>query len=231
MAYNQDDNLEKELLKYKAVYPQAPIDMKYHYYDGDVLKIRPETSTLIKSIDELREYVNSCKGVKIAVDTETTGLTYDKDFVVGFSIAKDMYHGVYVPIRHQIRLTTKIKEIKRDAEGNPILTKTGKNSMHTVEYYDDRDNPLNLPAKEALDILFYDIIKYKTKSGKGTGINELQEINTPLTKALIEYRKMEKLIDAFLVALPKRIEPSTGKIHTSLNQYGAATGRFSSSAS
>ena len=54
MTYNQDDNLEKELLKYKAVYPQAPIDMKYHYYDGDVLKIRPETSTLIKSIDELR---------------------------------------------------------------------------------------------------------------------------------------------------------------------------------
>ena len=50
-------------------------------------------------------------------------------------------------------------------------------------------------------------------------------INTPLTLALLEYRKMEKLIDAFLVALPKRIEPSTGKIHTSLNQYGAATGK------
>lgn len=91
------------------------------------------------------------------------------------------------------------------------------------------DNPISISSPAQLSILFYDIIKYKTKSGKGTGINELQEINTPLTKALIEYRKMEKLIDAFLVALPKRIEPSTGKIHTSLNQYGAATGRFSSS--
>ena len=65
--------------------------------------------------------------------------------------------------------------------------------------------------------------------GRGTGVHELEEINSPLTKALIEYKKMEKLIDAFLIALPRRVEPSTGKIHTSLNQYGAATGRFSSS--
>ena len=83
--------------------------------------------------------------------------------------------------------------------------------------------------KAQLSILFYDIIGYKTKEGRGTGVKELERINTPLTKALIEYRKMEKLIDAFLVALPKQIEPSTGKIHTTLNQYGAATGRFSSS--
>ena len=50
-------------------------------------------------------------------------------------------------------------------------------------------------------ILFYKILGYKTKSGKGTGVNELNEINTPLTQALLEYRKMEKLIDAFLIAL------------------------------
>ena len=37
------------------------------------------------------------------------------------------------------------------------------------------------------------------------------------------------MIDAFLVALPKQIEPMDNKIHTSLNQFGAATGRFSSS--
>ena len=99
-----------------------------------------------------------------------------------------------------------------------------------IKNYNKRlDNPILLSSPSQLSILFYDILKYKTKSGKGTGINELQEINTPLTKALMEYRKMEKLIDAFLIALPKRVEPSTGKIHTNLNQYGAATGRFSSS--
>ena len=154
MAYNQDDNLEKELLKYKAVYPQAPIDMKYHYYDGDVLKIRPETSTLIKSIDELREYVNICKGVKIAVDTETTGLTYDKDFVVGFSIAKDMYHGIYVPIRHQIKRVEKIEVPLLDEAGNQLYTKAGKARVKKVTNETALENPLNLDPKEALDLLY-----------------------------------------------------------------------------
>lgn len=101
---------------------------------------------------------------------------------------------------------------------------------YRLQHYDVKlDNPINISSPAQLSILFYQILGYKTKSGKGTGINDLQEIDTPLTRALIDYRKMEKLIDAFLVALPKRIEPSTGKIHTSLNQYGAATGRFSSS--
>lgn len=154
MAYNQDDNLEKELLKYKAVYPQAPIDMKYHYYDGDVLKIRPETSTLIKSIDELREYVNSCKGVKIAVDTETTGLTYDEDFIVGFSIAKDMYHGIYVPIRHQIKRVEKVEVPLLDEAGNQLYTKAGKARVKKVTNETALENPLNLDPKEALDLLY-----------------------------------------------------------------------------
>ena len=91
------------------------------------------------------------------------------------------------------------------------------------------DFPVKVSSPVQLGILFYDIIGYKTKSGKGTGNGELQEINSPLTNALIEYRKMEKLIDAFLVALPKQIEKTDGKIHTSLNQNGAGTGRFSSS--
>ena len=101
---------------------------------------------------------------------------------------------------------------------------------YRIKHYNKKlDDPILISSPAQLSILFYDILKYKSKSGKGTGVNELKEINTPLTLALLEYRKMEKLIDAFLIALPKNIEPSTGKIHTSLNQYGAATGRFSSS--
>lgn len=92
------------------------------------------------------------------------------------------------------------------------------------------DDPIKISSPAQLSILFYDILGYKIKGDKkGTGVNELKEINTPLTNALLEYRKMEKLIDAFLVALPKRLGKSDNKIHTNLNQYGAATGRFSSS--
>lgn len=101
---------------------------------------------------------------------------------------------------------------------------------YRIQHYDAKlDDPINLASPSQLSILFYKILHYTTKNGKGTGVNELVEINTPLTLALLEYRKMEKLIDAFLVALPKNVEQSTGKIHTMLNQYGADTGRFSSS--
>lgn len=153
MAYKKAD-LDSSLLKYKPVYPQAPEDTRYHYRDNGVLKIKPETSTLIRSVEELREYAKTCKGVKVAVDTETTGLTYGKDFVVGFSVAKDMYHGIYVPIRHQIRRVDKIQEDKKDENGNILYTKAGKPRKMTVTKETFLENPLNLPAKECLDILY-----------------------------------------------------------------------------
>ena len=105
-----------------------------------------------------------------------------------------------------------------------------KIQAYRIKHYNVKlDNPIKISSPSQLKILFYDILKYKTKSGKGTGVEDLQEIGTPLTDALLEYRKMSKLIDAFLVSLPKKIEPKDGKIHTVLNQYGASTGRFSSS--
>ena len=154
MAYKATDNFDKALLSYKAVYPQAPMDMKYHYYDNDILKIRPEVCTLISSVEELREYAKSCKGLRVAVDTETTGLTYEEDFIVGFSIAKDMYHGIYVPIRHQIKRVDKVDTPILDEEGNQLYTKTGKartKKSTTISYF---DNPANLDPKECLDILY-----------------------------------------------------------------------------
>lgn len=95
---------------------------------------------------------------------------------------------------------------------------------YKIRHYDHKlSDPIMISSPMQLSILFYDILGYKTKSGKGTGVSELQEIGTPLTKAILEYRKMSKLLDAFLVSLPKRVEPSDGKIHTTLNQIGAET--------
>lgn len=141
----------------------------------------------------------------------------------GININTSMLESLYKKYSEKLA----IAEAKVHEEIKPF-----ENDIQTyrIQHYDKKlDNPILLSSPSQLSILFYDILKYKTKSGKGTGVAELEEINTPLTKALLEYRKMQKLIDAFLIALPKQIEPSTGKIHTSLNQYGAATGRFSSS--
>lgn len=151
--------LETEGLKYESVIPVGEPDTKFQTFNPDtgVYDIHADFK-LIESLDELKAYAKTCENIKIAVDTETTGLTYQKDFIVGFSVSKSEYDGIYVPIRHQTRTVTKVKEAKYDENGNPVLTKTGKQAMHTVEYYNDVDWEGNLPAKEALDILFYDIM-------------------------------------------------------------------------
>ncbi|WP_304393280.1 hypothetical protein, partial [uncultured Clostridium sp.] len=65
------------------------------------------------------------------------------------------------------------------------------------------EEPINLKSEKQLSVLFYEIIGYKTKAGKGTGKEVLQEIGSPLTKALIELRTLTKLIDAFILSLPR----------------------------
>jgi DNA polymerase-1 len=47
-------------------------------------------------------------------------------------------------------------------------------------------------------------------------------------RLLLEYREISKLLTTYLEVLPNEVNPATGRIHTSFNQIGAATGRLSS---
>jgi len=46
---------------------------------------------------------------------------------------------------------------------------------------------------------------------------------------VLEYRELAKLKSTYIDALPELIHPETGRLHTSFNQFGTATGRLSSS--
>ncbi len=50
----------------------------------------------------------------------------------------------------------------------------------------------------------------------------------PLVDLILEIRGIRKLLATYINALPALINPATGKIHTTYNQTGTATGRLSS---
>jgi len=60
-------------------------------------------------------------------------------------------------------------------------------------------------------------------------LEQLAAMGHEVPRLLIEYRELAKLKSTYVDALPGYANPSTGRIHTSFNQTGAATGRLSSS--
>jgi DNA polymerase-1 len=71
----------------------------------------------------------------------------------------------------------------------------------------------------------------KTKTGQSTDSEVLEALATlhPLPGVILEHRLLSKLKSTYLDALPRLINPATGRIHTSFNQAVTATGRLSSS--
>lgn len=97
---------------------------------------------------------------------------------------------------------------------------------------DQLEDPISLSSPTQLAILFYDILGLSNKAAdRSTGEEALTELSkkSPIANLLLERRGVVKLLDAFINSLPKKVNPKTGKIHCSFHQYGAATGRFSSS--
>lgn len=66
---------------------------------------------------------------------------------------------------------------------------------------------------------------YSTDQGVLEELAETYEI----PKLILEYRQVAKLKSTYVDAIPVLIHPTTGRVHTSFNQTGAATGRLSSS--
>lgn len=94
------------------------------------------------------------------------------------------------------------------------------------------DTPINMESPTQIAILLYDILQIEPpdpKSPRGTGEAILQKIDNPIAKAILDYRELSKLIGTYIDKLPDCVNPKDGRIHCSFNQYGAKTGRFSSS--
>ncbi|MDP3308659.1 DNA polymerase I [Methylotenera sp.] len=102
--------------------------------------------------------------------------------------------------------------------------------------YELAGQPFNLASPKQLQEILFDKLGIKptkkTPSGApSTDEDVLQELalDHPLPKVLLEYRGLAKLKSTYTDKLPRMINPSTGRVHTSYNQAVAITGRLASS--
>lgn len=102
--------------------------------------------------------------------------------------------------------------------------------------YELAGQPFNLASPKQLQEILFDKLGIKptkkTPSGApSTDEDVLQELalDHPLPKVLLEYRGLAKLKSTYTDKLPRMINQTTGRVHTSYNQAVAITGRLASS--
>ena len=90
-------------------------------------------------------------------------------------------------------------------------------------------------TKQLQEVLFDKLklpVGKKTKTGYSTGADVLEDLASKgyeIATKIIQWRELAKLKSTYADALPALINSETGKVHTSLNQTVASTGRLSSS--
>ncbi|WP_332405418.1 DNA polymerase I [Vibrio metschnikovii] len=101
--------------------------------------------------------------------------------------------------------------------------------------YELADQEFNLSSPKQLQTILFEQMKLpvvkKTPSGTpSTNEEVLQELalDYPLPAVILEYRGLAKLKSTYTDKLPKMINPTTGRVHTSYHQAVTATGRLSS---
>jgi len=88
--------------------------------------------------------------------------------------------------------------------------------------------------RQLADILFGKLklpVLKRTKTGPSTDSSVLERlaVSHKLPGLVLDYRRLTKLLSTYLGALAQCIHPRSGRVHTSFNQVGTATGRLSSS--
>lgn len=116
----------------------------------------------------------------------------------------------------------------------------------TQEIYDEAGAAANMDAplvfnlnspKQLGEVLFEKLglpARRRTQTGYSTDASVLEglvksgEQHSHIVQRILEYRELSKLVSTYVDSLPKDVYTGTGRIHTSFNQTGSATGRIAS---
>lgn len=104
------------------------------------------------------------------------------------------------------------------------------------EAHDIAGEAFNIASPKQIQHILFEklglpVISKTPKGQPSTAENVLQELSHdyPLPKLILDYRSLSKLKSTYTDKLPRQINSTTGRVHTSYHQAVAATGRLSSS--
>jgi len=147
----------------------------------------------------------------------------------------ELYEELELPLV-EVLAELEFNGIKLDAPRLEELSQQYGERLDTLEreIYEIAGHEFNIASpKQLAEVLFEELglpIIKKTKTGASTDASVLEELarQHPLPEKIIEFRQFAKLKSTYVDALPTMVHPDTGRVHTSLNQVVAATGRLSS---
>ena len=191
--------LTMDLVAVSDVAPYAGADAEIPLRLEKLLHERLTKSGLLKVFTEVEIPL-----IPVLMDMEFAGIAVDKEFFKKFSV----------------ELSGRILEIQ-------------KNVYKQVGY------DFNLNSTQQLSKALFETLHLsppdssnKTKAGSystAADVLELMKDMHPVVNLLLEYREISKLVSTYLDALPRQVNPKTGRVHTSFNQTGSVTGRLASS--
>ena len=126
--------------------------------------------------------------------------------------------------------------IDRAALGTMSQRLEGEIAAKAKEIYECCGQEFNINSPKQLgDVLFNKLnLPKPVKYGKGRTISTAVDVLEGLAaehqapKLVLEYRQLSKLKSTYVDALPALLNPATGRLHTTFDQTGTATGRLSS---
>jgi DNA polymerase-1 len=119
--------------------------------------------------------------------------------------------------------------------GRLARTVTADLDRLTKDIHDLAGETFNINSNKQLQRILFEklglVAARKTKTGYSTDEEVLAELahRHRIAGLILEHRQLAKMRSTYLDALPRLVNPRTGRIHTSFNQTVTATGRLSSS--
>ena len=179
--------------------------------------------------------------VHVIAEMELQGMAIDQEYAQRLS-AK--YHkkldAIDIELNAELaKLQPTIAEWRQTPDANYHPPKKSSTDSEAVgkSKSEQLTDPINLASPTQLAILIYDILKcpvVNKKSPRGTGEEELKSIaeklKLPVFDLIIKRREQIKLLSTYIDVIPEIAKRwDDGRVRTHFNQYGAATGRLSSS--